>query len=425
VVGGLPELIAPPADPDGEMGRAPRLVRLLGRYLYAPVLAVYLAILLAYAVKVLATGEAPKNLLSPIILLAGAYGFLGSLLLEPLRRDPEHVGVARMIRLLPVPMLVLLPFALWAVWERRDQYGWTEFRYLRFALLLALAVLAVLGTIRLVRRREPVFLLVPVVLGATLLLSSFGPWGATAVSRRSQQARLREGLAKAGLLRDGKVTRPLTRPTEAPRDTLPVPGDVYEPISGSLRYLYEEQGPAAVQPFFAADVSGFDNGWALTSALRLRPGCRPDQRLLFASATLPENTPVPGLPAGTLYRLHGTREGTKPDTGAVHIVFTDAEARVTARDGAGEWTARVDLHPLFARLVAGEGEGCVAEGRNVTIRLTPAEARRPLVDAAGRTRGEMVLTEIAAGVADDPTAKGGSARLRLNQLDALLVVGGP
>ena len=36
--------------------------------------------------------------------------------------------------------------------------------------------------------------IIPVVLGATLLLSSFGPWGAIGVSRRSQQDRLIEGL---------------------------------------------------------------------------------------------------------------------------------------------------------------------------------------------------------------------------------------
>ena len=36
-------------------------------------------------------------------------------------------------------VLVLLPLAVWAVWVRRDQYGWTESRYLRLALLVALA----------------------------------------------------------------------------------------------------------------------------------------------------------------------------------------------------------------------------------------------------------------------------------------------
>lgn len=423
VVGGLPELVA---APEGGEVRTPRSARLLGRYLYAPVLAVYLAILLAYTVKVLATGDAPKNLLSPIILLAGVFGFLGSVLLEPLRRDPEHTGVERLIRFFPALMLVLLPLAVWAVWVRTGQYGWTESRYLRFSLLLALGVLAALGTARLVRRREPVLLLVPAVLGGTLLLASFGPWGATAVSRRSQQARLREGLAKAGLLRNGKVVRPLTRPDQVLHDTLTLPGDTYERIQGSLDYLQQAHGDAAVQPLFASRVSGFASGGRIMGALRLEAGCPADRRLVYATATLPRTAPIPSLPAGTLYRAEGTREGAPQNTAPVRIRFTAGDLLVQARDTTGEWTARVDLRPLLARLATSGGAGCSPQGRSVEVQLTAEEARRPLVDTTGRARGVMVLTDVAATQPDDGPAPGRtSASLRLDRVEALVVVTGP
>ncbi|HWK90498.1 MAG TPA: hypothetical protein VNP72_10965, partial [Longimicrobium sp.] len=75
-VGGLPRLVA-----DDGGGPPPALVTLLGRWLFAPVLVIYLAILYAYAVKVAATGELPRNLVSPLVLGAGLVGLIGAVLL--------------------------------------------------------------------------------------------------------------------------------------------------------------------------------------------------------------------------------------------------------------------------------------------------------------------------------------------------------
>ncbi|HEX5520692.1 MAG TPA: DUF4153 domain-containing protein, partial [Longimicrobiaceae bacterium] len=304
VAGGVPALAAAgEAEPDGTdaaAGRtAMRAASLLGRFLYVPVLGVYLLILYAYTIKVLATGELPKNLLSPIILFAGLAGFLGGVLLEPLRRDAERRGVARLVRAFPLLLLPLLPLAVWAVGVRLAQYGWTEFRYLRFAVLLALVLLAVAGTVRLLRRRAPLLVAVPAVLAAVLLLSAVGPWSAPAVSRRDQQARLRSGLAEAGLLgADGRLDA-------LPDSTAParvVPKALYDRISGSATYLYRAHGPGALAPI-VPEVKRFDNGWALVRGLRLEAGCEPEQ-VQYATAALPDTAGIPDLPVGTLYRLN-------------------------------------------------------------------------------------------------------------------------
>ncbi|HEU0076407.1 MAG TPA: DUF4153 domain-containing protein, partial [Longimicrobiaceae bacterium] len=360
VAGGIPELVAEPA---GE-GRAPRAVRLLGRFLYAPVLVVYLAILVAYAVKVVATGEMPKNILSPIILLAGIGGFLGSLLLEPLRRDPEHAGVARLVRVFPAILLALLPLATWAVWVRRDQYGWTESRYLRFALLLALGVLAAVGVYRLVRRREPVMLLVPVVLGATLLLSAFGPWGAPATSRRSQEGRLRRGLAEAGLLRDGRYAG--TLPAPDPNVAAPaadtgktIPRELHAQITGALTYLYDSHGPESLRGVFGAGRARYEGGWAVAHALPIRPGCEGAEEIQSIHAFLPNQLPVPGLAGGTLYRVQraGRMGPPEPQAGPVQFQLAGTELRVHSV-GLERWTARVELRALVARLTSTGPDEC-------------------------------------------------------------------
>lgn len=418
VVGGIPELIAPAPEGDAP----PRPVRLLGRYLYAPVLAVYLAILLAYGAKVLVTGEAPKNLLSPIILLAGLFGFVGSVLLEPLRRDPEHPGVERLIRWFPVPMLALLPFGLWAVWVRLDQYGWTEFRYYRFALLVALTALAVLGVARLVRRGEPVMTLVPIVLGLTLLLASFGPWGASEVSRRSQQERLRSGLEEAGLFARGQVTRRLD-PDPSAVDTVRLPAETYDRISGSLRYLYDEHGPGAVEELFATDVAGYESGHALFAALGLRSECRQAEAPELLYASLPPEAPIAGLPAGTLYRVGARGEpGGEPkppaDTTRASLTLEDSTAVFTARGDGPAWTARVDLRPILGRMRAAGGRECGRPGMGPGLQLTGADASLPLVDSTGAVRGTLIVTQLAYQAAS-------SGPVRPNTLDGLVVVTAP
>ncbi|HEX8275322.1 MAG TPA: DUF4153 domain-containing protein [Longimicrobiaceae bacterium] len=414
VAGGIPELLAEA----GEEGRAPRPVRLLGRYLYAPVLVVYLAILVAYAVKVVATGEMPKNLLSPIILLAGIGGFLGSLLLEPLRRDPEHPGVARLMRVFPAVLLVLLPLAVWAVWVRRDQYGWTESRYLRLALLLALGVLAAAGVYRLVRRREPVLLLVPAVLGITLLLSAFGPWGAPAVSRRSQEARLRQGLAEAGLLRGGRYAGTLPVPDSmvaAPAaDTgRTIPKELHGQITGAVTYLYDSHGPESLRGIFGPELERFQGGWQVANALPIRPGCEGDEELGSVHAVLPSDAPVPGLAGGTLHRVQvaGREEALTPQVGTVRLVYSGNELRVQST-GTERWTARVDLQGLVARITSTGPDECGPGVRFGSAEILPAEAVRTLTDEAGRVRGQLVLTEVSAARAEaDSRATRGPFRL--------------
>ncbi|MEW5927944.1 MAG: DUF4153 domain-containing protein [Gemmatimonadota bacterium] len=427
VAGGIPELVA---EAGGEE-RAPRPVRLLGRYLYAPVLVVYLAILLAYAVKVVATGEMPKNLLSPIILLAGIGGFLGSLLLEPLRRDPEHPGVARLVRVFPAVLLVLLPLAVWAVWVRRDQYGWTESRYLRLALLLALGVLAAEGVRRLVSRREPVLLLVPAVLGLTLLLSAFGPWGAPAVSRRSQEARLRQGLAEAGLLRGGRYAGTLPAPDSmaaAPAaDTgRTIPRELHGQITGAVAYLYDSHGPESLRRVFGPELERYQGGWQVANALPIRPGCEDDRELMSVHAFLPHQSPVPGLAGGTLYRVQraGIDNAPETQTGPVRLQLAGTELRVVSL-GAERWTARVELGPTIRRITSTGAEACGPGDRSTSAEILPPEAVRTLTDETGRVRGQLVLTEVGASRPDAEPGRGRRAApgpFRLQSAGGLVIV---
>lgn len=345
IVGGISELVGEPAN---ESGAAPRLVWVLGPYLYAPVLVVYLAILAAYTIKVAVTWELPRNPLSPIVLFAGFFGFVLALFLEPLNRDPTHFGVARLIRVFPAIFLPLLPLALWAVWVRIADYGWTEFRYLRFAVLLALAILAVAGVHRLFARREPVLLLVPVVLGTTLLLTVIGPWSASAVSRRDQTARLTSALREAGL-GDRREWGTLVGPGA---DSVVVDSALYAGIAGNAAYLLDSHGRDALQPVFPTIPDTVRYGWQLRDQLRLAVRCIPAEReYILAETELDQG--IPGIRAGTLYRFESSSEPSAGFRDRVDAgIRTElAGERVIVHGNRPEpWVGTADLALLHARV---------------------------------------------------------------------------
>ena len=148
-----------------------RVAGLAATFFAAPLAVGYTAILYAYAVRVAVTGEVPKNLLSPLVIGAGALWLLLAFLIEPIRGDadaerpgqerdeaestaakapaeaPGSTALTRLARWLP-QLSSPCSLGIWAVVVRIQQYGWTEFRYVRLAVLAALVVLAAAGTAR-------------------------------------------------------------------------------------------------------------------------------------------------------------------------------------------------------------------------------------------------------------------------------------
>jgi cytochrome bd-type quinol oxidase subunit 2 len=402
LVGGIPRLIEPWRGDTA----VPKPLSIAGRFLYVPVLVVYLAILYAYTVRVLVTGEIPKNLVSPLVIAAGLLGFGVALLLEPVHGDPEHRGVSRAVRLLPAALIPVLPLAFWAVLQRQAQYGWTEFRYIRLVVLVLLAILAVLGTVRLVRRQPPVLSSVLAVFLAASLLAAVGPWSATAVSRRSQTARLEDGLRRIGLRDRAAWANQLTR-----KDGLRVDSARYEQITSSASYLYRNHGAAALRRVFPGVPDTLPTGESVTALLHLVRSCGPPES--DVSASFDWNGGVAGIEGGVMQQLNVTRGD--PDT----VVFTggptltarlEPDAVVFRAGGADAWEARVELAAVRAQ-VNRMAARCPRPEYDA-IYIDHALALQPLMDAAGRRRGQLLVTE--AGIQNAPdtiTAKGKVVRI--------------
>jgi len=174
--------------------RYPPGLKIFAQFILIPLVSVYLAILTAYLVRVMVTGEWPRGWIGWLVSSVSAVGTLALLLVHPVRDNAGNQwvrGYARWFWVALMPSIIMLFFA---IGQRIAQYGVTERRYFVLVLAIWIAVVAV----RFAITRSKRIRFVPVSLAAIALLTSFGPWGAYSTARRSQLDRLQQVLEAAG-----------------------------------------------------------------------------------------------------------------------------------------------------------------------------------------------------------------------------------
>ena len=210
----------------------PRGLKIFAQYILAPLVAVYLALLTAYLVKVLVTAEWPRGWIGWLVSSVAAAGLFSLALLRPLVENREERWISTYSRVYFVLMLPAIGMLFAALGKRVGQYGFTEPRYFLLVLALWLLAVSVLGALNRLSRLQPL----PASLCVIALLCSFGPWGAYSVSQSSQTGRLEALLLDAGALADGKLISPPAA----------VDGDSRREISAIVDYLVESHGQDAL-----------------------------------------------------------------------------------------------------------------------------------------------------------------------------------
>jgi hypothetical protein len=224
----------------------PGVLKVFAQYILAPIVALYLVILTAYLAKVLLTQEWPSGWIGWLVSSVAAAGILSLLLLQPIREREENRWVGTYARWFYVALIPSIAMLLLAIWKRIDQYGVTERRYYLVVLSLWLAGIALFY----IFRRHGSIKVIPATLGLLAVLTIAGPWGAFAVSERSQVARL-EGILEAnGMLVGGILDAPPAEVSFADR----------REISAIIRYLSQTHGVAALDPWFEGGLAGIGDG---------------------------------------------------------------------------------------------------------------------------------------------------------------------
>ncbi len=221
-------------------------LKLFSQYILAPIVAVYIVILTAYMIRIIVTGVWPSGWIGYLVSSVAVVGMLSLLLVHPIQDRPENRWVRTYARGFYIALLPSIAMLLLAIYKRIEQYGVTENRYFLIVLAFWLAGIAVTFTVR----RPGNIKVVPATLAVLALVTSLGPWGAYAVSRRSQEARLDRLLTANGLWTGTEI-----RPAAAADS---VSFETRQELSAVLEYLVDVHGADTIRRWFGdlPDSSG-------------------------------------------------------------------------------------------------------------------------------------------------------------------------
>ncbi len=219
----------------------PKGLKIFTLYVLIPLITVYLVILYAYAGKILITSVWPVGWVANLVIAFSIFGILSFLLVYPLRNDASNTWVnfySRLFYFLLVPLIVLLYVS---IFKRIDMYGVTVERYLVVLLAVWLSFIAVFFILTSGKQ----IWVIPLSLCVVVLLATFGPWGAFAVSQRSQINELAILLESNHITVKGKVD------TAGMHD---VKAEQYDRIQSIVGYINEMHGHRALQLFFDQNI---------------------------------------------------------------------------------------------------------------------------------------------------------------------------
>ncbi len=219
----------------------PKGLKLFTQYVLLPLITVYLLILYAYMAKIIFNWQWPDGWVSYLVLFFSVAGLLSLLLIHPVRNDESNKWIPAFSRFFYFAVFPLIVLLFFAIKRRIADYGITEPRY--FVLLLALWLLFISCYFLISKSKK--IKLIPVSLCIIALLSSFGPWGAFAVSENSQKNHLKELLKKNNMFEDGILVKPITK----------LSIDDQAEITSVVEYLVEAHSFSSLQEYFKQDLS--------------------------------------------------------------------------------------------------------------------------------------------------------------------------
>jgi len=227
----------------------PKGLKIFTQYVLLPLVVVYLIILYAYEGRIIFEWEWPKGLVANLVLGFSVTGILALLLVYPVQQYEENKWIKTFGRWYYVALIPLVIMLLLAIWRRISDYGVTENRY--FVLVLGACLGAIV--IYFIFSRAKNIKIIPITLCGVSFFAAFGPWGAFAVSERSQKSRLEALFVKNEILVDGFVQK----------SQRPVPFTDTKEISSVVNYLHKVHGLSAIQPWFKQDLRALiDSGSA-------------------------------------------------------------------------------------------------------------------------------------------------------------------
>jgi hypothetical protein len=219
----------------------PKGLKFFSQYILIPLATVYLAILLAYEIKILIQWELPKGLVSALILGYAGLGLLAILLIYPLRDQDGNSWIKAFNRYFYLFLIPLVALLILAITKRIGSYGITQYRY--FLLALAAWLLFLIGYFLLYKKAT--IKAIPVSLFLIVMFIIYGPQSATSVSLYSQRAVLFNLFKNENFVQQDKLM---------PIDENKVKPYTAVRMASTLEYILKHYNFQALQPLLSVNL---------------------------------------------------------------------------------------------------------------------------------------------------------------------------
>jgi hypothetical protein len=384
----------------------PRALRVFSQFILVPLVTLYLVILTLYMGKIALTQVWPSGWIGYLVSSVSVVGILSLLLIFPVAGKEENRWMRTYSRWFYVALLPSVAMLLMAVVKRVNQYGVTENRYFMVVLSVWLALIA----LYFVFSRGKNIKIIPATLAVLAFATFFGPWGAYAVSSRSQTQRLERFLIEKQVLVDGSIQKNADLSFEDRRE-----------LSAMLHYLVGTHGTGSFEPWFEDGLA-----WADTLGSDKRGGQR--RRTDETAKGVMEEMGIAyvhqweQLDRRTFHIWAGGSAGVVRITGYDYVLHVEgvpsAPVLVEGREYQVEYEAqgaglvlREEDRPLITVPLRDLIERAYREGGRLTNKSTPpdsltvtAENRRVAVMVLVRNlygheeQGEQALTSLSADI---------------------------
>lgn len=217
--------------------------KILGLYIFLPILALYTLILYVYLVQIIIKWELPNGWVSTLVSILGLGGFLCMFILYPLRLQNDNKFVNILSKYFPIVLMPLLVLMSIGIFRRLGDYGLTINRCL--VLILNLWFYGISIYLFITKSKHLKWMVIS--FAAVALIVSVGPWSVFSITKHSMEKEIRQLLNDAKLLKDGKIV-------DNSKFIIVVDSTTSKRLSEDVKYTFRNFGYTCFQPYFQQSI---------------------------------------------------------------------------------------------------------------------------------------------------------------------------
>lgn len=242
-----------------------KFFRILGLYIFLPILTLYSFILYVYLLQIIIKWELPNGWVSTLVSILGIGGFLCMFILFPLRSKNENKFVNILSKYFPILLMPLLMLMSIGIFRRLGDYGLTINR----CLVLILNVWFYGISIYLFVSKSKHLKWIVISFATVALFSSVGPWSVFNITKRTMVNEIDRLLNEAKLLKDGKII-------DNSKFTIAVDTLTSKRLVEDIKYTVNNYGKSSFEPYFKTSIKSWD-AWDIIDILGIENKDQPEK----------------------------------------------------------------------------------------------------------------------------------------------------